>query len=213
MTLGEYLPNSNTKLLLHLNGNSTDSSGKGNVGTDTSITYGMAYGKFGQGANFNGSSSKIQFPKNSNTYLYNNWTMIAWVKRNITGIDYMTIYQMGNCFFYCSGCYYYDGGGDRVITNSLFNKNDITNYHMYAWTKSSTDGQKFYQDGVLAGTESSTSNNSNNYSNVFLGYCTSPAPTQSSNQNIDEFILEGDVWSPEKIKKYYTMTKGRFGII
>ena len=48
MSLGEYIPNSNTKLLLHLNGNSTDSSGNGNNGTDTNITYGLGYGKFGQ---------------------------------------------------------------------------------------------------------------------------------------------------------------------
>lgn len=31
--------------------------------------------------------------------------------------------------------------------------------------------------------------------------------------SIDEVILENIVWSAEKIKKYYTMAKGRFGII
>lgn len=59
MTLGEYLPNSNTKLLLHLNGSSADSSGNNNNGTDTSITYSQANGKFGQGAGFDSTSDKI----------------------------------------------------------------------------------------------------------------------------------------------------------
>lgn len=39
-------------------GNSTDSKGSNN-GTDTDITYSVANGKYGQGAGFNGTSSKI----------------------------------------------------------------------------------------------------------------------------------------------------------
>ena len=60
-TLGEYLGAgaSTTKLLLHLNGKSTDSSGNGNNGTNSNITYSLANGKFGQGAGFNGSSNSI----------------------------------------------------------------------------------------------------------------------------------------------------------
>jgi hypothetical protein len=42
----------------NMEGNSTDFYGLNN-GTDTSVTYGTAYGKIGQGANFNGISSKI----------------------------------------------------------------------------------------------------------------------------------------------------------
>lgn len=41
-----------------LEGNSTDVKG-GKNGTDTNIAYGDSYGKFGQGALFNGSTSKI----------------------------------------------------------------------------------------------------------------------------------------------------------
>lgn len=46
-------------LLYHLNGNSNDASGNGRNGTDANISYSLANGKFGQGAGFNGSSSKI----------------------------------------------------------------------------------------------------------------------------------------------------------
>jgi len=42
-----------------LDGNSTDSVGSNN-GTDTSITYGTAYGKINQGADFNGTTSHIE---------------------------------------------------------------------------------------------------------------------------------------------------------
>lgn len=43
-----------------MEGNSNDSKGSAN-GTDTAITYSLANGKYGQGAGFNGSSSKIVF--------------------------------------------------------------------------------------------------------------------------------------------------------
>lgn len=51
----ELVATPNTKLLLHLNWNSTDSSGNGNNWTDTNISYVPWY--FWQGASFNGSSN------------------------------------------------------------------------------------------------------------------------------------------------------------
>ena len=81
MNLGEYngAGSSTTKLLLHLNGNSNDSSGNSNNGTDTDITYGQAYGKFGQGASFNGSSSKISLPDNFD-FGTSGLTVLSWIK-------------------------------------------------------------------------------------------------------------------------------------
>ena len=63
MSLGEYngAGSGTTKLLAHLNGNSNDSSGNANNGSDTNITYSLANGKLGQGAGFNGSSSLIDY--------------------------------------------------------------------------------------------------------------------------------------------------------
>jgi hypothetical protein len=57
--IGEGWPQTGLVGGWHLNGNSTDYSGNSNNGTDTAITYSLANGKFGQGAGFNGSSSKI----------------------------------------------------------------------------------------------------------------------------------------------------------
>jgi hypothetical protein len=49
---------SNLLAYYRLEGNSTDSKGSLN-GTDTSITYGTDHGKYGQGASFNGTTSRI----------------------------------------------------------------------------------------------------------------------------------------------------------
>ena len=48
-----------------MEGNSNDSSTSGANGSDTSVSYNSSYGKFGQGASFNGSSSRIQAATNT----------------------------------------------------------------------------------------------------------------------------------------------------
>jgi len=76
MSLGELWPQQGLVAGYHLNGNSNDFSGNGNNGTDTSITYSLANGKFNQGAGFNGSSSKILFNIQSVK------TVSFWFRRN-----------------------------------------------------------------------------------------------------------------------------------
>jgi hypothetical protein len=90
--LGEYLSAGSgiTKGLWHLNGNSNDSSGNGNNGTDTNITY--VNGKFGQCANFNGSSSGIYTNDAGFDWIeYNQaMTVSAWVKFGVSSYtDYI----------------------------------------------------------------------------------------------------------------------------
>lgn len=210
--MAEYIPTANTKLLLHFNGNANDSSGNGSNGSASGVTYPDApTATFNKVVNFPGSG-RISFSKNSYTYLLNNWTMVAWVKRNVTGTENGIIYQMGNCFFRPTGANYWDGSGDRRVSNGSFDQSDITKYHLYVWTKSSTGGQKFYQDGELVATQASTSNNSNDYSNVFFGYQSSPASNQSANQRADEFILESGIWDDTKVLNYFNDNKKGFGI-
>jgi len=81
----ELVATPNTKLLLHLNWNSTDASGNGNNWTDTNITY--VNGVFWQGANFNGSSyiRKAQ----SASLQVTNLTINLWIKK--TGGDWWII--------------------------------------------------------------------------------------------------------------------------
>lgn len=74
------LPNLRDSSLLaywRLEGNSNDVQGTYN-GTDTAITYSLANGKFGQGAGFNGTSSKIATALTLNTY--SNFSISTWVR-------------------------------------------------------------------------------------------------------------------------------------
>lgn len=63
-----------------LDGNSNDSVGTNN-GTDTAISYSIANGKIGQGAGFNGSSSKIEIASSSGLNSPN-WTANWWANIN-----------------------------------------------------------------------------------------------------------------------------------
>ena len=74
-----------------MEGNSNDSKGTNN-GTDTAITYSKANGKFGQGAGFNGTSSKIVIPDSANLSALNSFTVVAWV--NPTGLTAADQYQI-----------------------------------------------------------------------------------------------------------------------
>jgi len=67
-----------------LEGNSNDSSSGGHNGTDIDITYNAASGKFGQGANFNGTTSKITLGQISNSPGAT-FTLGCWFKTTDTG--------------------------------------------------------------------------------------------------------------------------------
>ncbi len=68
----------NLQAYYRLEGNSNDSKGSNN-GTDTSITYSTSYGKYGQGASLNGSSSKITLPSASALEPTGSFTVAGWV--------------------------------------------------------------------------------------------------------------------------------------
>ncbi len=218
-TLGEYIPTSNTKLLLHLNGNSTDSSGNGNNGTDTAITYGDAYGKFGQGALFNGTSSKITIPATME-YMNNNFTFSFYIKRNNASQDFPLYMRMGSptsgreLYFYIQAA-----AGYKLIIDVPYIAN--IGYSSIAipydkWiniiiTKSSSTW-KIYLDGKLDNTM---------YNAATIEQATGVYPLIGANISnnwyfngaIDEVIIENRAWTPQEVYKYYSMTKGRFGII
>jgi hypothetical protein len=71
-------------------GNSLDETANNNDGTDTSITYGTDYGKFTQGALFNGTSSKIAL---TNEITSSTGTVCFWIKSSASGEG--TIYSQG----------------------------------------------------------------------------------------------------------------------
>ena len=207
MSLGEYIGSGSgvTKLLLHLNGNSSDTSGNSNSGTDTAITY--VDGKFGKCASFNGSSSQINYTKSSNNYLINDFTISAWAKlTSSTGAN--TIYQMGNCGLYFGGCHYWTGSADVNLSDPNI-PSAPSGWHLYTWTKSSTTGNVLYRDGSPVATNANTTASSNSYGNVNVGRFDSPGNNWFDGC-IDDLILESRVWTATEIKKYYTNSLGRF---
>lgn len=215
-TLGEYLGagSGTTKLLLHLNGSSADSSGNNNNGTDTAITYSQANGKFGQGAGFNGSSSFISFANTGFPLGSTSFTNAIWFKSSSTSSQaiygYGTVAANGyrNCLgLFNTGKFYFTGFGADL--DSGFTVSD-GKWHRGVVTYNGTT-MILYVDGVQKGTGSVTLNVQSGTS-VFLGK-TAQNDTYF-NGAIDEAVFEnGVVWSADKVKKDYTYNKGRFGII
>lgn len=213
MTLGEYLPNSNTKLLLHLNGNSTDSSGNGNNGVDTAITYSQANGKFGQGAGF-GSTSKILKTSFSSTGQHNG-TWSQWIK-TATTTGQQTIIEHDDSASLMINIEVYNhkirvgtwnGSTDPVLSSGASVDDGV--WHNVIVTKNGA-GVIIYVDGNNSGAA--------NLNDITFGgnFCVGRDNVNNVNSfigSIDEVIYEPRVWSASEIKKYFTMAKGRFGII
>lgn len=77
----------NYDLVLPLEGNSNDATNEENNGTDTAITYGTAFGKIGQGADFvPGSASKIQMANDASLQPGTaDWSVTFWAYRDDAG--------------------------------------------------------------------------------------------------------------------------------
>lgn len=210
-----------TKLLLHLNGNSTDSSWNWNNWTDTAITYSLANGKFWQGAWFNGTSSRISL--GTAIAMPTDLTFSCWVKHtnttsyqsyiwdwNSTGTSVWYFWQDSGKlkFYWWASAWNYR---DYTTTNVVIS----TNISHVLVTKIWTNAPVFYVNGIQVS------------SSLFDSWWVVTKPTAQwtsiwrlwlynwfyFNWAIDEVIIENVVRSPEKIKKYYTYTKGRFWIV
>jgi len=221
--LGEFLGSgaSITKLLLHLNGNSNDSSGNGNNGTDTSITYSLANGKFGQGAGFNGSSSRINLP--TSLVQTGNFTISLWVKfvdatNNIlfSAVDFAVNY----------GWVVFETNGSDKFVMTVFSNGAATSQSVVS-NETLVEGRWYNLIGVRDGTNIKLYINGS-YDNQSAWSTAQNSTVQSTNLGygkngggginymdgqIDEVIVENVAWSAEKVKKYFTNSKGRFGII
>ena len=218
-TLGEYLGagSATTKLLLHLNGNSTDSSGNGNNGTDTAITY--SAGKFGQGAGFNGTTSQIIF--NPITALQvQAFTINAWVNPDT---DYKTfIYQVnGAAAFYIAYQIYIgennvyivqmNGSAYTLSVNFTPTITKTWNHFSFVYTGSAW---LTYLNGNLVNTTSAPAiyyGGSSSTKYIYIGK--NPVTTAETwTKAIDEVIVENRAWTASEVKKYYTYSRGMFGL-
>jgi len=224
-TLGEYLGagSSKTKLLLHLNGNSADSSGNGNNGTDTNITYSQANGKFGQGAGFNSASpSYIKFPANIVTAFP--ITISFWYKGTPNGGDIVIGNMVGTP--YLTGSFFavnlsppkiYFQSRTSSYTDNSIGSADVSlgsgwnNIIMVIQT--GTNNLKMFLNGLNIYTGTMINSDYLNSQQWMMGGFYDNGYNQKLTGAVDEMIVENIAWSAEKVKKYYTYAKGRFGII
>ena len=231
MSLGEYLGagSGTTKLLLHLNGSSVDSSGNSNSGTDTAITYSQANGKFGQGAGFNGSNSKI-IATGAKLPLSGAFTVNFWMKAtNFTNVMFVLssmdngVAQYGiNVLTETSGKITVEkgkGGGGAVNFGGTSNTAlSAGTYGMvtFSWDGTTTaDKAIIYINGSSDKTMTAVTTSDANATNDFrIGELSlTGSDILPYNGLIDEVIIESVAWSAEKVRKHYSYSKGRFGII
>ena len=149
-------------------------------GTETDITY--EFGRYGQAAVFNGSSSKIVIPASNSIAQQNNYTFSAWFKTDTLGVM-QTIYAFNSPSTYQSAIFIHSNGTNNIrifsAGSNYYSSNNIyTNNQWYhiAVTKSSTNGIVAYLDGVsIINEPTATANNiqSSGGDNRIGGYKTS----------------------------------------
>lgn len=223
MSLGEYngAGSGTTKLLLHLNGNSTDSSGNSNSGTDTSVTYSLANGYMGQGGGFvTATPSRISLPagmKQTGSFTFSAWiypltltpvNVEAIIHTDWSGTGKNYVLEQEN-----STLLFLNGNGSTLQDTALKGGTLIANtWQLATFTRSGTT-QTIYLNGNSVATKTSSYSGGSTTQNRFIGCEVSAAAGYGFGGNLDEVIIENVAWSAAKVKQYYTFTKGRFGII
>lgn len=231
MSLGEFIPSSNTLFLYHLNGNSNDSGSNGLNGTDTSVSYSLNYGKFNQGAYLNGSG---QIRLGNSTILQPlQFTISMWVKRTTTAGSTPTLIMRDNGLSSFVSAYsvylttttgyiryeQQNGATTTVSVQSTVGITDTTNWHHICVTRNPSEGTtRIYLDSVLVG--SGDSNTTAPYYGTTKQGTTIGAYIYGSGSilarytgYIDEIFMLNNVWSNADVLKYYTNAVGRYVII
>jgi hypothetical protein len=223
-TLGEYIGagSGTTKLLLHLNGDSTDSSGNANNGTDTNITYGLGYGKLGQGSHT--TDGKISFGNPFIGDKTSNRTFSIWLRptaasgdslifhtaqSNADGEGWTRISASGagwvpKIFFFTGSATSFSLSSPTVLSLNVF-------YHIVCVIEFGVSARIYVNGslvatGSLVGISSSYGAGASTVTRLFQNYIN----TEQYVGHADEAIVEKRVWSDTEIKKLYTFTRGMF---
>ena len=160
MTLGEYIGagSATTKLLLHLNGNSTDSSGNGNNGTDTDVLY----------------HKGIRWVDDFSSGNYDNWTVTSgtWnivsgkLRSTVAGKISRPISSGDNIFVQAKITVGADGNDVRRLM--LY---DESNNYISAWMRWDTNQVKLIKTGdVVANTNSYILSSGTEYTVILYKY-------------------------------------------
>jgi hypothetical protein len=221
MTNGTYngAGSGTTKVLWHMEGNSNDSSGNANNGTDTGMSYGLAYGKFGQGGLANGTTSKIVKATNLGIAGTGALTVCVWIKptAEIAAAQWVlwSFRSTLTADRFIQLLYAYNGGTRQIQINaggtaSTYNITlGNTIYRNLIVTRTSGGNVIGYLDGnqVIPSFSQGATGVAANYFSLFSDNAATYCPASG-----DECIVENTDWSAAAVRKYYTFAKGRFGL-
>ena len=201
-----YKPTINTKWYWKLDGNSLDSSGLGNNGTDTAISY--VAGREWQAASFNGSSSKItakhwlwtgNITFTVSLFFYVTWTQTRW-----------ELFSIGNHSVLYNWILF------SVRAKSWGNNAIFFDYSNSVW--GSTNARVVYNsrnhllvtkswDNIIVtlnGVSESFTKSSLNVSTDKLLFGDYWGGVAFLNWLIDEVIIEDRAWSATEVRNYYS---------
>jgi hypothetical protein len=183
-------------------GSVIDSSGQGNNGTPSSITFGVT-GKMNTSANFTGNPSTINLPA------YPAGTTVsvqAWVKGTVGGWyavgghptinnDWFIGYYGGPGGTYAT--FRYDNGGEQSINGSLYKIND-GNWHQIVGVSTSSKAY-LYVDGKLE----SSNNTGGNWSGGAISIGSQAGAGNSFTGSIDEVAIWSRSLSASEVLELY----------
>lgn len=203
------------------NSNATVSSFNG---TDTNITYGTGYGKFGQGCLFagNNSTSKIDFgakiiPKGAKT-------ISIWLKYLDGGSYYAILDETGtdsanygnwwycnSSFFYASAKYGVAGQNNFYMTSIKKVGDNVWHHICLTWDgTTNTNKVKLYIDGELDHSKTAAVTESNNPTyNTWLGRYHDNAQW-TFNGSLDDFAVFNRALTAREVKKLYRQVTSIF---
>lgn len=181
-------------------------------GTATDVSYGTNYGKFGQGASFNGTSSYISLGDHFD--LTGDFTISAWVKTSATdgrrsiitkGVasHYQWEFVREPTSGYLAFRLFQAGGVEYCYILGTVTVADGKWHHVVATYKSSSPTLKIYVDGVLDGTKTTTAGtyNANDTADCRIG------SRQTSgnywNGYIDDLAIFSRELNATEVKKLY----------
>lgn len=225
--LGKFTPTANTKLLLHLDGESQDYSGNNNDGVGTAITYNTSNRKLGRyGAGFNGTTSKIVITDNTSLKPTGNFTLNFWIKATAgageTGI-FQTYSQNTNIAgvrlrLQTNGTITYIIGKNtgtvlntdyKSINPSSLVSSSIFSMHTLVW-----DGSNFntYYNGINSSTTASAFGAAYAATNYVRVGCNNSSGTDILflTGSMDEIILESTAWSATDVYNYWKSCQSPF---
>lgn len=218
MSFGEAISEGSSieRLLLRLNGNSNDSSGNGNNGTDTQIAYSLANGRFNEGALFNRAlSSRIVIGTSSTLQPATALTFSMWIKiRNMPAaycaIGGNTLSGQARGYLWDlspAGVVIYIGNGGWGAVNIGVPALNTWAYIVGTWDGATVRG---YMNGKLMGTASRTSILYSSCGFSLGNYYNITTAANMFDGFMDEVRVRARALTHQEIQKEYTNGLGMF---